>query len=359
MRKIAGPGAVGNAFVDYDAATNPNGTVHTADWGNDVQDELIALQDEFSIAEAAGSNAYILAAIKGAAIGFGKHVGELFFLDTVKDAVEFDKDDPETFFPAKCLDAVEGYEDLDVTNWPDLVPHLRAKVLTYFDGITGEKSSLDVTGWAIASNVATLTFANTTAENAILAALTEDQLIHGSYSNWRSITLPSAIGDITAGEYAITDVDAASRTIDFAFTASNNSGSGSFTVNFYENRIPGSTTTARLYEATARTLVSANDADGEEIAGLRRRDRFQAFQIGAEISATTYYGLLAGSGSQCDSSASPGNAVPRYRSAEQGNAAMLIAQDDGTNGTPRTGATTDPRMLVAHVYIHGRSYLVP
>jgi len=114
MRKIDGPGAVANAFVDYDSVTNPNGTVYTADYGNDIQEELVAVQDEFSIAEAAGTNGYILAAIKGVAIGFGKHVGELFFLDTVKDPTAFDKDDPETFFPAKCLDAIEGYEDISV-----------------------------------------------------------------------------------------------------------------------------------------------------------------------------------------------------------------------------------------------------
>lgn len=351
MRYIAGPGAVANAFVDYDAVTNPNGTVHTADWGNDVQDELMGIQGEYSIAEAAGSNEYVLAAIKGMCIGFGKHVGELFFLDNVQDPAEFDEDDPESFFPAKCLDAIETYEDLSATNWPDLVPHLRAKALTYFDGITGEKSSFDVTGWAIVSNVATLTFANTAGENAILAALTEDELVHGSFSNWRSVTLPSAIGGITAGEYAITDVDAASRTIDFTFAASNNSGSGSFTVNFYENRIPGSTTTARLYEATARTLVSANDASGEEIAGLRRRDRLQGHWHHINDCANSIrYGI---------GNVAAGTTVNAPTGASGPTGGNLKARGiftDDENGTPRTGTTTDPRMLVGHLYIHGRTY---
>lgn len=350
MRKIAGPGAVGNAFVDYDAVTNPNGTVYTADYGNDVQDELVGIQDYAGIAEAAGTNEYVLAAIKKITRDMGKHVGELFFLDTVKAAAAFDEDNPDDYFNAICLDAIEDYTDISSTNWADLVTHLRAKALTYFDGITGEKSSFDVTGWAISSNVATLTFANTTAENAILAALAEDNLVHGSYSNWRSVTLSAAIGDITAGEYAITDVDATSRTISFAFVASNNSGSGSYTVNFYENRIPGSTTTARLYQATARSLVSANDADGEEIAGLRRRDRAQGHYHEMKLNSTNPSGSYQDSAQVGSADSATPNILLGYTAVE--------AITDGTNGTPRTGTTTDPRSLVGHLYIHGGAYAV-
>ena len=348
MRKIDGPGAVANAFVDYDAILNPSGTVHTADWGNDTQDELIGIQDEFGIAEAAGTNKYVLAAIKGIAIKFGKQLGEMFYLDNVTLPTEFDKDNPETFFPGLCLDTIDVSTDIAVANWPDLVPHLRAKGLTYNEGITGSKSSFDVTDWAIVSNVATLTFANTTAENAILDALSEDNLVHASYSNWRSITLAGAIGDISAGEYALTDVDPLLRTVSFAFSSGDNSGSGAFTSNFYTNRIEGSATTARVYEATGRTLVSAND--GENISGLRRRDRFQGHWHDVENNAGNGLQIVgeqaAGANSTIEASG-----VHDYLARE--------AQTDTVNGTQRTGITTDPRSAVGHLYIHGKSYLVP
>ncbi len=353
MRKIAGPGHVSNNFVDYDAILNPDGTVYTADWGNDVQNELIGIQDEYSIAEAAGTSEYVLAAIKGVAIGFGKQIGELFFLDTQKDPAEFDKDNPETFFPGMCLSSIEDFDDIDVANWVDFVPHLRAKAFKYFEGITGETSAFNVTDWAIVSNVATLTFSGAAA-TAMLAALAEDVLVHGSYTNWRSTTLASAIGDITAGEYAITDVDAAGLTIDFAFAAGDNSGSVTASTNFYQHRVPGSTTTARLMETTARTLISANDSDGEAISGARRRDRGQGFGIAARNGTG---GTVANIGESGITIAASSGAFDAYRDTLSD--ARLINGDNGSDGTPRTGKTTDPRALVGHLFIWGRTYIVP
>ena len=291
----------------------------------------------------------------GTAIKMGKPLGELYFLDSLKLPVAFDKTNPELFFPGKCLDTIDIFEDIDVANWPDFVPHLRTKKLTYNEGITGAKSAFDVTDWDITSNVATLTFANTTAELAILAALLEDNLVHSSYTDWRSITLASVIGDISAGEYAITNVDASLRQITFAFTSGNNSGSGSFTSEFYTNRVPGSSTTARLYEATARTLVSANDDDGENINGLRRRDksqghrrRIQGVESGLDVNKFCRdNGALSGG--------SGGIGFGGFNAGLQ-----IVTSDyitDGINGSPRTGKTTDPRSLGAHLYVHGKSYI--
>lgn len=56
MRSIDGPGSVSGRFVDYDAITNPNGTVYTADYGNDIQDEIIGIQELAGLTEAAGTN---------------------------------------------------------------------------------------------------------------------------------------------------------------------------------------------------------------------------------------------------------------------------------------------------------------
>jgi len=64
MRKIAGPGSGSGTFTDYDPNTNPDGTVITADWANDVQDELLAVQADQGIAEGPGSNELVLEAIR-------------------------------------------------------------------------------------------------------------------------------------------------------------------------------------------------------------------------------------------------------------------------------------------------------
>ncbi len=339
MRKIAGPGHVGNTFADYDPPGTPTGTYVMADWGNDVQDELRGIEDEFSIAEAAGTNKYVLAAMKGLAIAHGKPLGELFFMSKYKAPAAFNKDSPEDYFPAVCLDI--GDQDLAAANWPDLVPDLRALRATYNEGIAGEKYQFGVTDWAIVSNVATLTFDNVAAEKAVISALGEDNLVHGDYASWRSITLPAAIGDITAGEYAITDVDPTARTVSFAFTAGDNSGAGAFVVSFYQHRIPGSSTTARVFERPGGVMVAANDPDGECMAGMRRRDRGQGHWHETKGQDWTD----AGNG--------------RDIIADTGISQTFVKDPttDTVNGEPRTGKTTDPRAQVGHLYMHGVNYV--
>ena len=348
MRKIAGPGHSSYSFADYDAITNPTGTVYTAQWGNDVQDELMGIQDEFSIAEAAGSNKYVLAAIKGIAAAYGKQVGELFFMNSLKDPAEFDEDSPDSFFPAICLDAIETYSDISATNWSALVTHMRTLRLTYLEGKTGEKYALDVTRVGDFKQCRNTNICKYRSRKCrTFAALLEDKLVHGSYTAWRTITLGSAIGDITAGDYAITGVDSAARTITFAFTASNNSGSGTFTASFYHHRVAGSSTTARLFEATARTLVSAGDA--ENIAGLRRRDRMQGFNVYIMNTNGGTGGLTA------DNTLNLYGNYGHADVASYGKSSDPIADTHG-NGTPRTGTTTDPRSAVGHLYIWGRVF---
>lgn len=293
----------------------------------------------------------------GTAISMGKPLGELYFLNKLKLPVAFDKTNPELFFPGKCLDTINIFEDIAVANWPDLVPDLRAELLKYNEGITGEKSAFDVTDWDITSNVATLTFANTTAELAILAALVEDNLVHGSYTNWRSITLGSAIGDISSGEYAITNIDASLREITFAFSSGNNSGSGAFTTEFYTNRVPGSTTTARLYEATGETLVGANYADGEYIGGLRKRDAMQ--RITGEFARSNAVGVAINStGLTGPFSLGTGYANATGTSVTTANA---IAFDTADSVSPNAAKTNDMHTRVnsnvGHLYIHGKSYV--
>ncbi len=343
MRKIAGPGHVNNTFKDYDPITNPTGTYHTANWGNDVQDELRGIEDELSIAEAAGTNKYVMAAIIGLIISNRHHVGGYEWQDDYKAPAAFNKDNPTAYWPAICLNA--GDEDIAIANWPDLVPHLRAKRSIFNEGITGEKYQFDVTNWAISSNVGTLTFADQTAEKALLSDYTEDNLVHGDFNNYRSVTLPDAIGNIPAGEYALSGIDPSARTITFPVTASDGSGSGTWNVSFYLHRIPGSSTIARVFERPGGVLVAANDPDGECIAGMRRRDRGQG-----------HIHLLPRADNRYDVGTARedvGYGSSNYQVIHKTNS----PQDDSVNGTPRTGKTTDPRALVGHLYMWGRKFI--
>jgi hypothetical protein len=363
MRKIAGPGHVSNRYVDYDPVTNPDGTVITADFQNDVQDELIGIQDEFSIAEAAGTNEYVKASIIGMAIKYGKQLGELVFLPKYKAPAAFDKDNPTVFFPAVCLSDIETYRDISVANYPDLVPELRSIPAYYERNKTGEKYQFDVTNWAISSNVATLTFANTTAENEILAALSADNLVHGSYTNWQTITLASAIGDISSGDYAITDVDTLARTISFAFTASNNSGSVTATASFYRHRVAGSTTTARLFQISEDALMSVGN---DRVSMFRQLDQMQRI-TGYLESVSNNASLLGmfGTASPSVSGAFSLNGTTQNINTIAGASAAAgqrgLDFDSADSPNARTSATTDgqtqPKNTAAHIFMWAQSYV--
>ena len=143
----------------------------------------------------------------------GREIGEIFALIDRRTGSAWSPSNPRAYFPAVCLTDIDSQITLNATSAPDAVPYLRARKMIFKDGLAGELAALSVTNWAINANVATLTFANNTDTIAALAALGEDQAVHGSYTNWRSITLASTIGSITAGDYAITNVNPSARTM--------------------------------------------------------------------------------------------------------------------------------------------------
>ena len=64
MRNIASPGSVSGRWVDYDAVTNPLGTIFSAQWANDVQDEITGVILEARLPLVAGSKHKMTEAIK-------------------------------------------------------------------------------------------------------------------------------------------------------------------------------------------------------------------------------------------------------------------------------------------------------
>ena len=326
MRKTNSPGSVSNLFVDYDPISNPQGTVVSANFMNDVQNELIGIQLDASVAEAPGTDYQILKLIKFNAIKYSKNIGEYFWLEENKSPSAFTIATPDNFFPAINLSKINVNLDITTSNYPLLVPYLRALKVRYLDGTGSE-----VNFWTATVSGSNITMPTSTSSDAILASLAEDVLVHGGYTNYRSITVNSV-------EFPITNINTATRVITVTGTPS----AGSQTVEFYNYRITGSSTSARLFEIKGRSFISPNDSIGRHQNGLRIRDRFQGhFHNGAEGGgATEYLGVGAGNTQENTS-----------------RVAGYNPKTDGTNGTPRTGSTTHGQGISAHIYMWARSYI--
>lgn len=230
------------------------------------------------------------------------------------------------------------------SNWPELVNYLRNKKLTFFDnGSSTPVNTFNIESYSLTSNIVTLVFTNTTIEKAVLAALVDDQLVHGSYTNWKILNLTTTLGLIPSGEYQITNVNAGARTISFTFTSANVASTPvSTTVEFYTHRILGSSTTANHYRVTGRTLMTVGDENGYIVGGLRRRDFSQGHRhmFGESVDFQRVGG-------------SPGaQHVGGYK--DPGPDANPIS--DGTNGVPRIAKTTQSASLGAYLYMWAGSY---
>jgi len=283
-------------------------------------------------------------------IQLSKPVGELFSLEDYVAPKAFDSAaalvetnmQTDIYFPAKCIDVLDTYEDITTTNYPYLVPKLRAKPLEYLKGLTGGASTFTLTTWAISSNVATLTFANAAPENAVLAIIAEMKL---SVDDYPVVTIGETIGTIPAGDYRITGCTPSSRIITFACVASNGTDATTDTVTFFPHKVVGSTTSARLYGAKGMAVISAGTA--LQMSGAVARDFLQGHWhliVNNSETSTTDTGLAGG-------------AITGWSLAGGGSAQARAFLTDGVNGTPRTGTTTRPRSITAHLYIWAGDYI--
>lgn len=342
MRKIDGPGNVSNEFVDYDPISNPQGTVVTADFMNDVQNELIEIQEDANVGEAPGTSAQILKLIKFNAIKYSKNIGEYFWLEENKNPSAFVLATPDNFFPAINLSKINVNLDITTANYPLLVPYLRALKVKYLDGTGSEVNS-----WTATVSGSNITMPISTSSDAILASLAEDVLVHGSYTNYRSIT-------VAGTEFPITNINTATRVITVTGTPS----AGSQTVEFFNYRITGSSTSARLFEIKGRSFISPNDSSARHQNGLRVRDRYQGHWFADSTNNTLQLRSYTGFPSANVTSDAP-QADARFSTsaANGGNNKSIVHVDDTINGTPRTGSTTHGAGISAHIYIWARSYI--
>lgn len=279
-----------------------------------------------------------------------KYLGEMFWMDELRS--------PSTDFPAFCLASPDQLINASGSGgMPDLVNYWLNKPFRY-DPLGTNVTDFDAISYSIVSNVLTITFANTTPCQKMINALAEDNLVHGSFTNWMTGTLLQAIGGIPMNAtLAINGLSTSSRTISFTCATSNSSGSLSgVKIRFYKHRLPdavaGTTITnqVRHFTIQGRGFVSVMDFDSEWIGGLRRRDRFQGhWHKDVVVDYSSYSGTLGSFTVTRDS--------PVVGTTIVSNSYVKDAVTDNTNGTPRTGKTTDSRGVSGFPYIFARRVL--
>lgn len=233
--------------------------------------------------------------------------------------------------PRFCLTNFEGSASVDVANVPDYVPWLRAQQAIYLEGQTGETSQFSGT---VAGSVFTLD--DNTANNALFAALVEDQAAFGTFTGWRTF-------DIDGTTFAMTALTAP-RSI----TVTGSPSTGTQNAIFYPHRIAGSTTTARVHSLRGRVLVGAGT--GEVISGFMRRDRMQqitgSIQLKNAISDSTLRGNAQGALSDSANTGASSTSVQASGSVT----ANTISLDSANSPGARTGSDTHGPDYGAHIY---------
>lgn len=264
-------------------------------------------------------------------IEVSKRVGEPFYGMVYETPAAWNPADPDSYFPAICLDTIESTQDINVAVWPKLVPKLRGIQIKYLEGRTGEVAS-----WSSTISGSNITLPNNTSANALLLAFSKNILSRGGYTNWISAT----VGGV---EYPILNVNTTTRVVQVFGTPP----SGTQTVTFFPHRISGSTTTARLYEASGKSIISPNDAAGLFISGMQMLGYFQGHWHAYHIRPVF------------DSSAGG----PAIDAINQSSNMLNSFQDrirspitDTVNGTPRTSSETHSPSIVAHLYVWAGEY---
>ena len=308
MERTTAPNSVAGLHVDKVPGVTV-GTTGIALDRNNLQEEIVN-----AILGSGASLAVAQTQLRDAIISLSQAVGEPVF--------NLLKLSPSTSFPAVRVDDAD--HDIAVANWPDLVAALRAQKLES-DGVT------DFSG-TVAGSVFTLP--DLPANNRLVAALAEEELVHGTYTNWLAL-------NIAGTDYAITLVSPGTR----AITVTGSPPTGAQTGIVYPYRIAGSSTTARLRRMSGRALAGNDDqagtGAGELLAGMRRRDRFQGHwhQMYSGSATGDATGTLFSTASTVPAAVDPVYPIGPIA--------------DAVNGTPRTGATTDPRAQSAYLYLWG------
>jgi len=332
MKRTTAPNSASGLHVDRVAGTNP-GTTGTAEDRNNLQEEICHSILDTGLA-LDGADQYQL---EKAIILLSRQPGEL---------VESEIPLAQVTLPASRSTTNPGYprysplidrganKDVTTAQAPDLVAAYRA-VQTSILGT----SSFTATGSLSGTTV--LTFASNSQNDMLLALLARDAEVRGWLNNGQAATFSADWAtaatqrciNYAGTDYVISAVSTGARTITLAV---NTGVTGSQTVIVYPHRVAGSTTSVRLFKLSGFVGVAAGDADGEVVEGWQRMDRGQG-----HLHLIPVDNYAASSGSYAGSTSSATLST---------NIASGSIMTDATNGTPRTGKTTDPRTHGRKVY---------
>jgi len=312
MKRTTAPNSVGGLHVDRNPGTGTTGTAGIAEDRNNLQEEICAVIEGLGLTLDGGSQTQLLRAVRG----LSHQVGELLFMET--------EETPSADFPA-----IPRNVDQDIT--PAMYPPLVAKLRAQKAKVKG------VTDHTVSVSGSTVTFPDTPAANALVKLLQEDSLVSGFLNGGQAATFAADTStsttqrclNIAGTDYAISGaINLVARTVVVTGTPA----SGSQTACVYTYRIAGSAN-ARLHKIAGFVGVAAGDADGEVVGGFRKMDRGQGVKYNFGTSGLGNSGSAGG--------------VLRN---DSGIFPTTTAITDGTNGTPRTGKTTDPRTVGQYVY---------
>lgn len=275
--------------------------------------------------------------LEKAIIGLGTPLGFLVFSDTEEtpviwaDARSSSNPTGPTYLP---IIARTTTQTITTSQAPLLVPWKRDK----------KYKVIGVTDFTATVSGSVLTFSNTTTNNAFLNGIYQDCMVQRWLSSGQSPTYAASGPDysralcinVAGTDYLITAVDTSARTI----TVSGSPATGSQTVILYPSRIAGSTSSIKLPQLTGFVPAAAGDADGQYGGDMRVMDRFMAHWHSLDYRIN---GITQGAGTLADGI---NNGGTRGLFTDR----VLGAITDGTNGTPRTGKTTDPRAFGAYIY---------
>jgi len=231
-------------------------------------------------------------------------------------------------------------------SWPILVPFLRT--------LSGG-SGYVVTGYTSGVSTVLQMDSGDAATAAFVLALYEDNLYHGdgveNYTNYKTITIATAFGDIVAGDYNIVDIDPVLFRIEIDAATAGPSAPG--TIDHYPFRIKSSSTTARWFRVTDSVVTTSGS---EYIPAFRARDRIQ---IHKHTDTGHSHGILGFYVVYVSNSPWPGS-VYAYVGDGGGNtgASAAAITDPVTTLTPgfdaiRYGNTTRTRLLATRAYMFG------
>jgi len=342
MFRTVAAGSVGGAYVDYSAGVQP-GTLITASDKNMTQEELCHLVEAVGWALDSADSYQVLRS----SIALSHQIGEVLMpeLKLTPITVAASRSTTNPGFPLylPIIDRTDADHDVASTQAPDLVTAFRA----YAANILGSASFTAT--WAGSVG----TFANTTVNNALLRAISEDALVQRWLSSSQSATYAGSGEDFSNGrclnvagtDFAITAINTGARTI----TVTGTPTAGSQTVIFYPYRIAGSSTSVRLHRLSGFVPVASGDSDGVEIDGMRHMDAGQGHWHDVKLAAITYGQVTLDRAADASGTYTKlvGTNSP---SSSPGTMDVASPRTDGTNGTPRTGKTTNPRSHSRRAY---------